>query len=82
MRAAVVKIGNSQGVRIPKVLLEEAGLSGQVELRAEAGRIIIECVKHPREGWEEAFKNADVDESGELLLGDFPNEFDKEEWNW
>ena len=82
MKAAVVKIGNSQGVRIPKVLLEEAGISGQVELRAEAGRIVIERAKHPRDGWEEAFKDADIDDSGELLLGDFPNEFDKDEWTW
>jgi antitoxin MazE len=82
MRSAVVKIGNSQGVRIPKVLLEEAGISGPVELRAEAGKIVIEKVGNPREGWEEAFKAADIDEAGELLLGDFPNEFDKDEWTW
>ena len=82
MRSAVVRIGNSQGVRIPKVLLEEAGIAGAVELRAEAGRIVIERAAHPREGWEEAFKAADIDQSGELLLGDFPNEFDTEEWTW
>jgi antitoxin MazE len=36
-----VQIGNSQGVRIPKPLLEEAGLAGDVELHAEDGRIVI-----------------------------------------
>jgi antitoxin MazE len=82
MRSAVIRIGNSQGVRIPKVLLEEAGIAGAVELRAEEGRIVIERVRHPREGWEEAFKGADIDQTGELLIGDFPNEFDADEWTW
>ena len=82
MRSAVIRIGNSQGVRIPKVLLEEAGIAGPVELRAEAGRIVIERVSNPRQGWEEAFTTADIDEAGELLLGDFPNDFDKDEWTW
>lgn len=82
MRSAVVKIGNSQGVRIPKVLLEEAGIGGAVELRAEAGRIVIEKAGDPREGWDAAFKAADIDDTGELLLGDFPNEFDRDEWIW
>ena len=82
MKSAIVRIGNSQGVRIPKVMLEEAGITGPVELRAENGRIVVERSGNPREGWAEAFKNADVDHSGELLLGDFPNEFDKDEWTW
>lgn len=82
MKSAIVKIGNSQGVRIPKVLLEQAGIAGAVELRAEGGRIVVERAENPREGWEEAFNAADIDESGELLLGDFPNEFDKDEWTW
>ncbi len=82
MKSSIVRIGNSQGVRIPKALLEEAGISGEVELRAEEGRIVIERASNPREGWEEAFRNADIDESGELLLGDFPNEFDRDEWTW
>lgn len=82
MKSAVVKIGNSQGVRIPKALLEQAGISGAVDLRAEEGRIVIERTKHPRDGWSEAFAAADIDESGELLLGDFPNEFDENEWTW
>ena len=82
MRSAVVKIGNSQGVRIPKVLLEEAGIAGAVELRAEAGRIVIEKASDPRAGWEEAARTIAAQGGDELLLGDFPNEFDKDEWTW
>jgi antitoxin MazE len=32
MKAQIIQIGNSQGVRIPKVMLEEARLAGEVEL--------------------------------------------------
>ena len=82
MRSALIRIGNSQGVRIPKVLLEEAGIAGAVEIRAEAGRIVIEQAGHPREGWEEAARRIAAEGGDELLLGDFPNEFDKDEWTW
>ena len=50
MKSSIVRIGNSQGVRIPKALLEEAGISGRVKLRAEEGRIVIERASNPREG--------------------------------
>lgn len=41
MKAMIVKIGNSKGVRIPKELLVKSGLSGDVELKAEPGEIRI-----------------------------------------
>ncbi len=82
MKSAIVRIGNSKGVRIPKSLLEQAGITGPVELWAEDGRVVVERVADPREGWEQAFKAADIDESGELLLGEFPNDFDEDDWTW
>jgi antitoxin MazE len=46
VRAQIVKWGNSQAVRIPKTVLEQARLKpGQeVEIRAEPGRISVEPV--------------------------------------
>jgi antitoxin MazE len=41
MKAAIIDIGNSKGVRIPKPLLEESGLKGPVELKAKKGEIKI-----------------------------------------
>ncbi len=41
MKARLVKIGNSRGVRIAKPLLEEAGLTDEVEIRARAGAVVI-----------------------------------------
>jgi antitoxin MazE len=45
MKTYIVKIGNSQGVRIPKILLEESQLGHEVVLVAEHEQIIIREVK-------------------------------------
>lgn len=50
MKANVVKIGNSKGVRIPKQLLEEAQLTGPVDLRVTDGALVITPIK-PRDDW-------------------------------
>ncbi len=81
-RTRIVSIGNSQGVRIPKPLLEQAGLEGEVELHAEEGRIVIAAARRPREGWAEAARA--IHERGEDQLPDppTPTRFDDEEWEW
>ncbi len=56
MKTRIVKIGNSQGVRIPKLLLERSNLAAEVELEAEDNRIIIRSTKQPRQDWERAFR--------------------------
>jgi len=35
MRATIVRIGNSQGIRIPKVVLEQTRLHGEVDLEVK-----------------------------------------------
>jgi len=56
MRTRIIKIEASQGVRIPKLLLERSGLNDEVELNVEGNRIIIRSTKHPRQHWEQAFR--------------------------
>jgi antitoxin MazE len=82
MKTKIVRIGNSRGVRIPKPLLEEAGLEDDVELRVIESGIIIENVGTPRSGWAEAA--AQLSERGEdkLLDQPIPTEFDESEWTW
>ena len=50
MKTRIVRIGNSQGVRLPRPLLETAGLGEDVVLRATPGRIVIEAARAPRAG--------------------------------
>jgi antitoxin MazE len=81
IKARIVAIGNSQGIRIPKPLLEQAGLAGEVELHAEDGRIVIAAVRQPRSGWADAA--ATLHARGEDGLLDTPAPaFDHEEWTW
>jgi len=56
MRTRIIRIGNSQGVKIPKLLLERSHLSEEVEIEARNDRIIIRSAKHSRQGWESAFR--------------------------
>ena len=55
MKARIIPIGNSKGIRIPKSLLEQSGLAGEVEIVAKNGSLVIRPIKRPREGWAEAF---------------------------
>jgi len=50
MKVHIVRIGNSKGIRLPKVLLQEAQLEGEVELQTEPGRILICKTARPRTG--------------------------------
>lgn len=81
MKTNIVTIGNSKGVRIPKILLEQSKLSGEVELEVRGESIIISPSKKSREGWDEAFQKAKPDED-EIIGGDVQNDFDEEEWEW
>ncbi|MGE0555689.1 MAG: AbrB/MazE/SpoVT family DNA-binding domain-containing protein [Gemmatimonadales bacterium] len=79
-RARLVRIGNSRGVRLPKPLIEQAGLSDDVELDVREGAIVIRPADGPRAGWAAAA--ADLAAAGsELLDAPTPTSFD-DEWTW
>ena len=56
MKARLVKIGNSRGVRIPKPLLEQAGLDEEVDITARNDAVVIRSLRKPRAGWAAAFR--------------------------
>lgn len=56
MRAQLVRIGNSQGVRLPKVIIEQAGLGPNLEVAVEDGAVIIRASGKKRRGWAEDAK--------------------------
>jgi len=56
VRAKLVRIGNSKGVRLPKSMIEEAGLGDELEISVRKGEIVIARVKKVREGWAEDAK--------------------------
>jgi len=84
MKTHIVRIGNSQGIRIPKPLLEAAGLEGEVNLTAKPGLLLVRPVRSPRAGWAEAFQGMAL-RGDDVLLDDVPptpSEWDEEEWEW
>lgn len=84
MKTRIVRIGNSQGIRIPKPLLDQTGLKGEVELEVQDQQIIIRPAEYPRKGWAEAFER--MTETGDdALLDEIPaalSTWDDEEWEW
>lgn len=84
MKTKIIPIGNSQGIRIPKPLLEEAGLGDEVDLTVERGTLIIRSSRRPRAGWDTAFKQM-AEQGDDALLDDVPTsltEWDEKEWQW
>jgi antitoxin MazE len=82
MKTKIVRIGNSRGVRIPKPLLEQAGLENDVFLRVVEDGIVIEAANRPRTGWTEAARVLHERREDGLLDGVVLTDFDESEWVW
>ncbi len=84
MKAKIIKIGNSQGVRIPKLILEQTGLGEEVEIEAYDDRIIIKSATYPRQGWDDAFEKMSINADDVLLDVDLTGQedWDQKEWQW
>ena len=82
MKTRLVRIGNSRGVRLPKPLIEQAGLTEEVEMRVQEGAIIIARAAPPRSGWAEAARHARQRQEDRFLESATSTRFDDEEWKW
>ncbi|KQC13574.1 MAG: MazE family transcriptional regulator [Desulfuromonas sp. SDB] len=83
MRARIIKIGNSQGLRIPKPILDQTGIMDNVEIEVEKNQIIIRPVKDVRDGWDAAFKAIGEKNGDKLIIDDnISHSWDDEEWQW
>lgn len=84
MKARIVKIGNSKGIRIPKALLAQTRVSEEVELEVQGNQILIRPATRPREGWDDAFRTMRKHGDDRLLdvAASAPSRWDEEEWRW
>lgn len=82
MKAQIIQIGNSQGIRIPKMMLEDSGISGEVEILTVPEGILIRRLRKPREDWEARFRQ--IAETDDDSADDFApaDEFDRRDWQW
>ena len=84
MKTNLIQIGNSKGIRIPKSLIEQYELEGEIELIPSKTGLLLTASVKPRSNWEDSFKNAEPgrkDADG-LAWRSVTNKFDKEEWTW
>ena len=84
VKARIVRIGNSQGIRIPKLVIRQAGLKDTVELEVRKGQLLVRSASRPRDGWEDQFRvmaergdDAPLWDSGASL-----SSWDEREWKW
>lgn len=84
MKAALIRIGNSRGIRLPKPVIEQCGFEDEVEMQVQHHELVIRSSSRPREGWRSAF--ARMGECGDDELLDRAAEtgavWDEEDWEW
>jgi antitoxin MazE len=82
LKTTLTRIGNSQGIRIPKSIVEQLGLHKGVELEVKKDYLVVRAVKKPRQGWAEAAKSMNEAGDDQLLDPLTVTEFDDKEWTW
>ncbi|MDR5761833.1 AbrB/MazE/SpoVT family DNA-binding domain-containing protein [Caballeronia sp. LZ035] len=82
MKTTIRKMGNSQGVLIPKPFLAQLGLEKEVEMEVENDAIVLRRPRSKaRHGWAEASKSISQSGGDRLIMGEFGNGEDSElEW--
>ena len=80
MHVTIRRIGNSQGVVIPKPLLAQVGLDrGEAEMTLESGALVLRAPAKPvRAGWAAAAQKIAERRDDVLVMGEFGNEADAE----
>ncbi|OKH23699.1 AbrB/MazE/SpoVT family DNA-binding domain-containing protein [Chroogloeocystis siderophila] len=83
IKTRIVRIGNSQGIRIPKTLLEQTGISTFVEIELEDDHLIIRSASRARMGWDKAF-TAMAEHKDDNLLDNVSTTslWDQTDWEW
>ena len=82
VKTRIIKIGNSQGIRIPKLLIEQVGLGEEVELEARQDSLVVRSVRSTRHGWAEQFRLMAERRDDQLLDEVATTTWDDEDWQW
>ncbi|WP_394793213.1 AbrB/MazE/SpoVT family DNA-binding domain-containing protein [Armatimonas sp.] len=84
VKTRLVKIGNSQGIRIPKLLLQQTQLTDEVELDVEEGKLIVRSARPARQGWDAQFRAMAETREDTLLDNEVLTltRWETEEWSW
>lgn len=80
MELPVINIGNSKGIRLSKIILEQYNIGDTIELFLKKGHIILKPKLQPRKNWEKAFKKMHCNGDDKLLIDDVFEDEAFEEW--
>ena len=82
VRTQIVKIGNSRGVRLPKLLIDQMGFENEVEISVQRGQLVLRPVARPRRDWEEQFQAMAKNGDDHLVDEPISTKWDRSEWKW
>lgn len=80
METAIIKIGNSKGLRLSKTILEKYNIKDKVEIILEKDQIILKPIETPRKNWDVSFEKMNQEGDDTLLLTEVFEDEDFEEW--
>ena len=83
-KTRIINIGNSRGIRIPKLILEKADLDGEVELKVQTGRLIVSQARGARFDWDKQFEKMAQHGDDRMLDSETiaTSGWDDNEWEW
>ena len=85
MKTKIIRIGNSQGVRIPKPLIEESGITEEIEMILRDNEIVLRSAETIRKDWGASFEKMAKEEDDALLDQETiekTSDWDEGEWTW
>jgi antitoxin MazE len=82
MKARLIRIGNSHGIRLPKPVIDALGLTEEVDMELRAGSLVIRPSRGRRAGWAEAAEALASDGGDRLPDAPTSTRFDEGEWTW
>lgn len=84
LKTRIIRIGNSHGIRIPKVMLQQVGLADEVEVEAQAGQLVIRPLRVVRQGWADRFAEMRATGDDQLVEEETLTltAWEASEWQW
>jgi len=83
VETTLIAIGNSRGIRIPKPVIEQCGLTEQIEMLVQDRTLVIRAPRRARMGWNESFAKMALRGDDKLLDPQpLPTQWDDEDWQW
>jgi len=68
MEIPIIRIGNSKGILLSKVLMERYKFGNKIELTMRRNHLELKPVKAPREGWAAQFKKMHAEGADQLFI--------------